>query len=369
MSSPVHPTSTKYDSKERSLEVINDSRYSKRLKSLVTDTPPRDSFRTAELTSMRSPERISTNYPSPLRRNVINMDRYKTVEVRNEDFGDWRENASSKESQVKQVEETAQVVEKPEPKPSTIEKKKPKANRTPHYMQGTRSFESRLNSKRDEQKHRDFLSPRSGGGITKRVGISKIPKYKSTTTINAIEDIKNGMTPADGYVPMAARIKLFERGLGNSSNKPPIPRITESHSSTKATRKPKPKTSTTNNRSKSSQEYSNSSIPSYARATESATNRSTNYGDHNSQENESKSKREPSKESKKETKKEIKKEVKPFRFATSERAQHHQETFNEKLRLWKIKEEEQNNEKQKRGTKRKIHSDHASTTESKKKRE
>ncbi|CAO3668420.1 unnamed protein product [Rhizopus stolonifer] len=259
------------------------------------------------------------------------------------------------------------MVEKPEPKPSTIEKKKPRANRIPHYMQGTRSFESKLNSKRDEQKHRDFLSPRSGGGITKRVGISKIPKYKSTTTINAIEDIKNGMASADGYVPMAARIKLFERGLGNSSNKPPIPRVTESHSSTKATRKPKPKISAINNRPKSSQEYSSSSIPSYARATESATNRSTNYGkgDHSSQENESKSKREPSKE----PKKEIKKEVKPFRFATRERAQHHQETFNEKLRLWKIKEEEQNNEKQKRGIKRKIQSDHASTTESKKKRE
>jgi hypothetical protein len=28
------------------------------------------------------------------------------------------------------------------------------------------------------------------------------------------------MTPEDNYIPMAARIKLFEKGLGNASNKP-----------------------------------------------------------------------------------------------------------------------------------------------------
>lgn len=28
------------------------------------------------------------------------------------------------------------------------------------------------------------------------------------------------MAPDDVYVPMAARIKLFEKGLGNGSNKP-----------------------------------------------------------------------------------------------------------------------------------------------------
>jgi hypothetical protein len=52
--------------------------------------------------------------------------------------------------------------------------------------------------------------------------MSKIPKYKSTTSINAIEEIKNEMSPDDVYVPMAARIKLFEKGLGNGSNKAPV---------------------------------------------------------------------------------------------------------------------------------------------------
>jgi hypothetical protein len=28
------------------------------------------------------------------------------------------------------------------------------------------------------------------------------------------------MTAEDNYIPMAARIKLFEKGLGNASNKP-----------------------------------------------------------------------------------------------------------------------------------------------------
>lgn len=52
--------------------------------------------------------------------------------------------------------------------------------------------------------------------------MSKIPKYKSTTSINAIEEIKNEMSPDDVYVPMAARIKMFEKGLGNGSNKAPV---------------------------------------------------------------------------------------------------------------------------------------------------
>lgn len=46
-----------------------------------------------------------------------------------------------------------------------------------------------------------------------------MPRYQSTTSINAIHDIQNEMTPEDVYVPMAARIKMFERGLGNASNK------------------------------------------------------------------------------------------------------------------------------------------------------
>lgn len=54
----------------------------------------------------------------------------------------------------------------------------------------------------------------------KRVSTSKIPRYRSTTSINAVEDIQSEMAPDDVYVPMAARIKLFEKGLGNGSNKP-----------------------------------------------------------------------------------------------------------------------------------------------------
>lgn len=35
-----------------------------------------------------------------------------------------------------------------------------------------------------------------------------------------MDDIRSEMAPDDVYVPMAARIKLFEKGLGNASNKP-----------------------------------------------------------------------------------------------------------------------------------------------------
>lgn len=53
-----------------------------------------------------------------------------------------------------------------------------------------------------------------------------MPRYQSTTSINAIEDIRSEMGSDDRYVSMAARIKLFEKGLGNGSNKRvPVVRI------------------------------------------------------------------------------------------------------------------------------------------------
>ena len=52
-----------------------------------------------------------------------------------------------------------------------------------------------------------------------------MPRFKATTTINAIKDIQNEMQPDDTYVSMAARIKLFEKGLGNASNASPPPTV------------------------------------------------------------------------------------------------------------------------------------------------
>lgn len=54
------------------------------------------------------------------------------------------------------------------------------------------------------------------------MGTTKVPRYHATTTINAIEDIKSEMQADDVYIPMAARIKLFEKGLGNGSNRPVV---------------------------------------------------------------------------------------------------------------------------------------------------
>lgn len=51
------------------------------------------------------------------------------------------------------------------------------------------------------------------------MGTSRVPRYKATTNINAIDDIRSEMTTDDTYIPMAARIKLFEKNLGNGSNK------------------------------------------------------------------------------------------------------------------------------------------------------
>ncbi|KAI9256231.1 hypothetical protein BY458DRAFT_441810 [Sporodiniella umbellata] len=344
MSSPIHSQLNKYDAGEDLLGFDSDSRYSKRFKSLVTDTPPRDTtLQTSVLrTPERIPDRISTNYPSPLRRNVI-PDRYKTVEIENEDRGQWRESSTKQETETTKIQVEEKIVTETEinytqasSSEEKLEKKKSKSGRIPHYMQGTRSFESRLNSKRDDQRQRHLLSPRLGGGITKRVGTSRIPKYKSTTSINAMDDIKNEMGSDDGYVSTASRIKLYEKGMkGNTKQQ------TGSHSSEPSSQELGRKPSTSISRPRTS----SSSTPSYARSTESAINRSNaiQKGETSSQENDDK------------PKKELKKQVKPFRFATSERAQHHKETFNEKLKLWKIKEQQQNNEnQQKAGLKRKV---------------
>lgn len=169
MSSPLH--STEHDAKDSfgsGSPSRSNSRYSDRIKRLVTDSPLRDPVRT--------PERTTTTYPSPLRRNNANSDKYSAFEIKNEDRGEWRENSLTEEAETKQVEIKEQIINEEKPPEKILERqqttekrntqKKSRPDRVPHYMQGTRAFESRLNSKKDGQKHKDILKPRSGGGIT-----------------------------------------------------------------------------------------------------------------------------------------------------------------------------------------------------------
>ncbi|CAO3635459.1 unnamed protein product [Mucor fragilis] len=115
---------------------------------------------------------------------------------------------------------TAPVQEKPLPSQGYRHSSSSRSRDVPHYMQATSSFYEKINAKKEERQADNLLRPRFKGGISKRVSTSKIPRYRSTTSINAVDDIRSEMAPDDVYVPMAARIKLFEKGLGNASNKP-----------------------------------------------------------------------------------------------------------------------------------------------------
>ncbi|ORE05112.1 hypothetical protein BCV72DRAFT_250816 [Rhizopus microsporus var. microsporus] len=339
MASPLRSNSTEHNTTENGSPLRYKSRYSERFKSLVTDSPPRDPIRTPERTT-------AISYGSPLRKT---SEKYSSIEIKNEDRGQWREAVVKQEEEVKEVaiKESIQQRNKDQTE-EKIEKKRKDShsnNTLPHYMQGTYAYENRFNSRKEERKQKDILKPRPGG-ITKRVGMSKIPKYKSTTSINAIEEIKNEMSPDDVYVPMAARIKMFEKGLGNGSNKAPVtttstknsrsnespPKTTPSNHTTSTTTT----TATTNTptvvaRSKSTQSSTNTSVPNYARETIATLRRSnSHHKDQSSQESQSKPKKEQ---------RHI--EVKPFRFATDARSQHRQAAFNEKLKIWKQKENEQ----------------------------
>ncbi|CEJ03049.1 hypothetical protein RMCBS344292_17040 [Rhizopus microsporus] len=180
------------------------------------------------------------------------------------------------------------------------------------------------------------------------------------------------MSPDDVYVPMAARIKMFEKGLGNGSNKAPPsrPTATASTKNSRSNESP-PKTTPSNHstttitattstptvaaRSKSTQSSTNTSVPSYARETIATLRRSNSHHkeDQSSQESQSKPKKEQ---------RHI--EVKPFRFATDARSQHRQAAFNEKLKIWKQKENEQKKQQvePKRGTKRKLENEQEQTS-------
>ncbi|KAL9547736.1 hypothetical protein MBANPS3_006018 [Mucor bainieri] len=224
----------------------------------------------------------------------------------------------------------------------------------PHYMQATSSFYEKINAKKEPRQTDNLLRPRTKGGISKRVSTSKIPRYRSTTNINAVDDIQSEMAPDDVYVPMAARIKLFEKGLGNGSNKPaPItPKYHKSSSVNSSSPTPSahssrqsatPSASTYHRTSSQSSESTADGMPRYLRQTSSSSIKQRELPI-------SKSTARSSTPSATTTRKH--KEAKPFEFATSKRA----ETFHERLNQWKTLENNnstKNDNGNYRGTKRK----------------
>ncbi|KAI8644458.1 hypothetical protein BD408DRAFT_481238 [Parasitella parasitica] len=228
--SPLRSGSEPTPSKESPSRFQN--RFTERYKSAL-ESPPRE-ISSPSFTTKGSPLRSH----QASQHKIFDNEKYTSFEISNEDRGEWREMTRKEDITVKEEVDLVKVSaspvrrECPSPKPShemqssaTPPQKKQQhqvnnPHRVPHYMQGTKSFHERITARKEERQIDNILRPRSKGGITKRVGTSKVPHYQSTTSINAVDDIQSEMAPDDVYVPLAARIKLFEKGLGNGSNKP-----------------------------------------------------------------------------------------------------------------------------------------------------
>ncbi|CAO0798909.1 unnamed protein product [Mucor circinelloides] len=204
------------------------SRFQNRLNeryNAALESPPREQVSTSlSFTARSSP--LKTTQGS--QHKIFDGEKYTSFEVPNRDRG-RQESPSPKPSH-----EIKPIVKAPPPQssspsslPTAPVQEQPQGYRhtsrsrdVPHYMQATSSFYEKINARKEERQTDNLLRPRTKGGISKRVSTSKIPRYRSTTSINAVDDIQSEMAPDDVYVPMAARIKLFEKGLGNASNKP-----------------------------------------------------------------------------------------------------------------------------------------------------
>ncbi|KAI8094485.1 hypothetical protein BDF21DRAFT_408839 [Thamnidium elegans] len=229
------------------------SRYSERYKALLTESPPRESLpKPAE-----KPNKTNET-------KIFNGEKYSAYEIKNEDRGEWRQSTTSVTKEVEQVEVKEPTNSIPSPQVVTEKKRS-----VPGYMQSTSSFSNKLLPSKEK---RNVLGPRSRGGINKRVGTSKVPRYQSTTSINAIEDIQSEMSSDDKYVSMAARIKLFEKGLGNGSNKrvPVTPRQSSSTSTISSQGTPVPV-----KRNLAPETKPSSATPSYLRKTVASETKST----------------------------------------------------------------------------------------------
>ncbi|CAO3608057.1 unnamed protein product [Cunninghamella blakesleeana] len=246
----------------------------------------------------------------------------------------------------------------------------------PHYMLPTESFQHHVQStsENNTKLHRTISR-----GVTKK-NTPNLSRFKSSTRINAIDDIRKEMLPDDVYIPLAARIKLFEKGLGNGIKPTPIidqkqtkitnpngtPRLTKAKSPILLTRErslthhcyrkdesssssvrpsslpPLENKDSTKNAKLTNQrkhaEYGTYTIDRDYRATKrsfsslSSSTSTSNKNDHQVKKNETKRQKRfdhpPL-------------EVKPFQFATDKRAARYQELFRAKLRLWKDKEIEE----------------------------
>ncbi|KAI7899774.1 uncharacterized protein BX663DRAFT_520386 [Cokeromyces recurvatus] len=338
------------------------SRFSDRFQSISSLSPSHEN--TTTITNQQS--FISPVHPTD-NKKLIDNEKYSAFEIKNEDRGQWRESeidTNDKNNQmmeeddptpvptpVQQQQQQQQETVKKEQITQTVSDVNTRHRHVPHYMQATRSFYGKVSNKKESS----LLGPRSKSGITKKVGASKIPRYRSTTQINAIEDIKNEMTLEDVYIPMAARIKLFEKGLGNNGSSNTLQRqksssSTASNSNDSSSKQQRPIKKTTQSPSESSQNSNTSSSqqkskqlvvpsfhssePNYLRQTSSFAIKQKEIRAQKLQTRIEKATESHRRQQRVDQHHSVT-QTKPFRFATSERAKH----FKQKLDSWKAKDE------------------------------
>ncbi|SAM01338.1 hypothetical protein [Absidia glauca] len=198
----------------------------------------------------------------------------------------------------------------------------------PHYMRATESYQSRLQAQVDQAHHAQLHRTKSRG-VVKRARTPQ--QFQSSTKINAIDEIKSEMAPEDVYIPLAARVKLFEKGLGNSAsssqNEPTglrTQRVTKAKSPYLLTRE---RSATSSHHCHELDDPPRSLNDRLAQTVDPPPPKGTKRSHH---EAETMDRTIP--DSKRA------KHVKPFHFATDDRAARYQRNFKEKLNLWKQKD-------------------------------
>ncbi|KAI8342835.1 hypothetical protein BC941DRAFT_499192 [Chlamydoabsidia padenii] len=209
----------------------------------------------------------------------------------------------------------------------------------PHYMRATESYQSRIQAQVDHQHHAK-LHKTTSGGVVKRARSPQV--FRSSTKINAIDDIKNEMTPEDVYIPLAARVKLFEKGLGNGGHS--TLRSTNDDHTTWTHRLTKAKSPflLTRERSLHSSHHRHEFPEDQPGSLTDRLLQETRRADSQDLPDKRLTKRKRQTSEDRPVKRSHR-EAKPFRFATDERAARYQEAFRAKLNHWKEKDLKDNN--------------------------
>ncbi|KAL1927295.1 hypothetical protein VTP01DRAFT_3924 [Rhizomucor pusillus] len=398
-------TSPQHSSSSRHLQKYNDELY----RSLVQESPPHNLAHGTpaseeRLTKISRSTPLSSYITGSPSKPAVADEGYARQEERQGEYRtarDWDEIMTRKrtlaQGEKKKLRDGGDQDRKVQQQQSTSIKAQPAE--LPSYMRVTASFESRTN--REGLEHRAAHTNDHPKPITVPRVASKShrPTFRSTTKINALDEIREELGEGERYISMAERINMYLRGLGNSGNSSSdfLSNTTRSNAKrgiSKTSQRVPPRTSSSKLSTRSGSSSHLSSQQSYA-STSSSSRSQNRVREGSSQENSQRKQGDATRSravrthigtyhqstrhdrigqqsstalqrsthtvksytrhehpdeqecSQQETTEPVTKkqktnhsrlQVQPFRFATDERARYHQKTFQAKLALWKEKE-------------------------------